>query len=153
MAGDERATLGQFMNLACFQYLRVGTEEVAGRAPIVAAGRKRGYDLVESLGLLGTTQDAATIQRTLAAALGADGTRLCVVNSIAPSDSGGYTVHIREGACTTGQESSEPLCAFTMGVFVGALHGITGAQMRGTESVCSACGAEACVYQIEPVTF
>lgn len=153
MTADQRTTLGQFMNLACFQYLRVGTEEVAGRAPIVAAGRKRGYDLIESLGLLGTTQDAAAIQNALAAALGVDGTRLCIVNSIAPTGNGGYTVKISEGACTAGQTASEPLCAFTMGVFVGALHGITGAQMRGKESVCSASGAETCVYEIEPVTF
>ncbi len=153
MAADQRTTLGQFMSLTCFQYLRVGTEEVTGRAPIVAAGRKRGHDLIESLGLLGTTQDAATIQNTLATALGIDGTRLCIVNSIVPTGNGGYTVKISEGACTAGQAASEPLCAFTMGVFVGALQGITGLQMRGRESVCSACGAEACEYQIEPVRF
>jgi hypothetical protein len=55
MAELIRPTLGPFMSIVCFQYLRIGTEEVADRAPVVAAGRKRGYDLIEGLGLLGST--------------------------------------------------------------------------------------------------
>ena len=35
MTAMERPTLGGFMSLTCFQYLRVGTEEVADRAPIL----------------------------------------------------------------------------------------------------------------------
>jgi predicted hydrocarbon binding protein len=151
MTTTSRPTLGNFMSLVCFQYLRVGTEDVADRAPIVSAGRKRGYDLVEELGLLGSTADAALIQRKLAEALGADGTRLCLVTSVTANTAGGYEVRIREGACTAGQVSPEPLCAFTMGVFIGALYAITGKPMRGQEVACCACGAQECIYQIEPI--
>lgn len=151
MAIADRPTLGSFMSLTCFQYLRVGTEEVADRAPIVAAGRKRGYDLVEGLGLLGSTQDSATIRDKLNAALGADGTRLCIVQSVTTKPEGGYEVRITEGACTAGQTSSTPHCAFTLGVFIGALHGITGVRMHGVETECCACGASMCVYHIDPI--
>jgi len=150
MATAERPTLGNYMSLTCFQYLRVGTEDVADRAPIVAAGTKRGFDLIESLGLMGSSTDCATIQAELSAALGANGTRLCLVHSVTPRPNNGYEVRISEGACTAGQTSDKPHCAFTMGVFIGAIHAITGQRMRGTETECEACGAKECVYQIEP---
>lgn len=151
MTTTDRPTLGSFMSLVCFQYLRIGTEEVADRAPIVASGRKRGYDLVEGLGLLGSTLDPAVIQSKLDAALGAKGTKLCLVKSISTQSPGIYEVRITEGACTTGQTSSEPLCAFTIGVFIGALHAITGMPMKGRETECCACGASECVYRIEAI--
>jgi len=151
MSSITRTTLGPNMNLVCFQYLRIITEEVAGRAPIIAAGRKRGYDLAESLGLLGATSDATTIKNHLAAALGAEGTRLCLVESITSKDNGGFEVHIAESACIAGQHSNEPLCAFTLGVFVGAIHAITGTRMMGSESACSACGVPVCIYQVDPI--
>jgi hypothetical protein len=75
MSDFGRPTLGPFMSLLCFQYLRVGTEEVADRAPVVASGRQRGYDLVEGLGLLGSTTDNETIRVQLNEALGVNGTK------------------------------------------------------------------------------
>ena len=151
MSGNTRPTLGPFMSMICFQYLRLGTEEVADRAPIVASGRKRGFDLAEELGLLGSTQDPTIIRDKLNMALGVEGTRLCIVKSVTAKPEGGYEIQIVEGACTAGQTSSEPVCAFTLGVFVGAIHAITGVRMRGHETACCACGAQACVYQIDPV--
>lgn len=151
MSDVDRPTLGAFMSLVCFQYLRVGTEEVADRAPVVASGRQRGYDLIESLGLLGTTTDGETIRAKLDEALGLNGTRLCLVNSIQPKPSGGYEVRISEGACTAGQVSSQPHCAFTMGVFIGAIQALTNTRVKGVETECCACGAAQCVYQIDPI--
>lgn len=148
---QSRPTLGGFMSLTCFQYLRAGTEEVADRAPIVASGRNRGYDLVESLGLMGKVVDGAVMQQKLDEALGKEGTRLCLITSIRPNRNNGYEVRLTEGACTAQQHSSEPLCAFTLGVFIGAIHALTGVRMRGTETECCACGAAECVYQIDPV--
>ncbi len=146
-----RPTLGDFMSLTCFQYLRLGTEEVADRAPIVASGRQRGYNLIESLGLMGKVKDGAEMQKILGNALGAEGTRLCVVQSITARPSGGYEVRITEGACTADQHSATPHCAFTLGVFIGALHAMTGERMLGNETECCACGAAECVYQIAPL--
>jgi hypothetical protein len=151
MADIARPTLGPFMSLVCFQYLRLGTEEVADRAPVVASGRQRGYDLVEGLGLLGSIQDGEAIRAKLDEALGVNGTRLCLVKSIQAKPDGGYEVRISEGACTANQVSSQPHCAFTMGVFIGAIHALTGSRVKGTETQCCACGADECIYQIDPV--
>lgn len=151
MLTPTREKLGPFMSLVCFQYLRNFTEELTGRAPIIAAGRQRGYDLVEGLGLLGVSTDAAVIRDHLNNALGEKGTHLCVVNDVALKPSGGYEVRISDGACTAGVTNSEPVCAFTMGVFIGAIQGITGQAVRGVETECCACGAKECVYQIDPL--
>ena len=151
MSDVNRPTLGSFMSLTCFQYLRVGTEDVADRAPIVASGRQRGFDLVEQLGLLGSTVDGAVMQQKLNGALGEKGTRLCIVKSISTKPDGGYEVRVVEGACTAGQHADKPLCAFTLGVFIGAIHAMTGNRVRGTETQCCACGADECIYQIDAV--
>lgn len=150
MADATRATLGSFMSLTCFQYLRVVAEETAGRALIIAAGRKRGQDLAEALGLAGTNHDPAVIQAKLDAALGADGTKLCLVKSITARPNGGFEVRVSEAACVAGVTATEPHCAFTMGVFIGAISSMTGQRMMGHETECCAMGHAECVYQIEP---
>jgi len=147
----DRPTLGSFMSMVCFQHLRLTAEDVAGRAPVVSAGRQRGYDLIKDLGLVGHSVDATVIMDTLAAALGPEGTRLCLVQRITAKPNGGYEVAITEGACTAGQHAREPVCAFTLGVFIGALHAISGVRMQGHETACCACGASACMYQIDPI--
>ncbi|EFO80756.1 hypothetical protein OSCT_1377 [Oscillochloris trichoides DG-6] len=151
MTTNNRQTLGPFMNLVCFQYLRNNTEDVAGRAPIIAAGRNRGYDVVASLGLVGKMSDPTEIKDELNSVLGADGTRLCIVQQVSPLPDGGYEVHIVESACTANQQAGEPLCAFTLGVFIGAIHALTGVRMTGKELQCQACGAPQCIYQITPI--
>jgi predicted hydrocarbon binding protein len=151
MTATLRPELGDFMSLICFQYLRQVAEETAGRALIITAGRQRGKDLAEQLGLLGTTQDAAMLREKLDQALGGDGTRLCLVQRVTPKADGGYEIRVAEGACAAGVTSSEPFCAFTMGVFIGAISAMTGRRMLGKESQCCATGASTCVYQIDPV--
>jgi V4R domain len=148
---NQRQELGEFMHMVCFQYLRTYTEEVAGRAPIVAAGRKRGYDVIEGLGLLGSTSDPAQIYAQLNATLGAQGTKLCLIQRITVKPNGGFEVTLTDSACTGGVTADEPICAFTLGVFVGAFHALTGVRMTGHETACQACGAPMCVYQIDPV--
>ncbi len=150
-AAVNRPTLGPFMSLVCFQYLRLGTEDVADRAPVVAAGRQRGYDVIQQLGMVGSTSDPEVIQEKLDGALGLNGTRLCLIDSITTLPNGGYEVRLHEGACTAGQVSDTPHCAFTLGVFIGALHAITGTRMKGREIQCCACGADQCIYLIEPI--
>lgn len=150
MSDALRPALGSTMSLTCFHYLRHGAEDAAGRALIISAGRRRGHDLAESLGLLGTSHDAALIQQKLADALGAEGTRLCLVQSVRATGAGGFEVRIAEGACTAGVTAQEPYCAFTLGVFVGAISAIAGQRMVGREAECSAMGRPECIYMIEP---
>src|SRR5579859_6693468 len=99
---SKRPTLGDFMSVTCFHFLRMGAEDIAGRVPIVAAGRERGANVAEELGLVNSTKDADTIRERLYAALGPDGTRLCLVQAVTAKPNGGYEVRINEGACTAG---------------------------------------------------
>ncbi|KAB8140560.1 hypothetical protein F8S13_22690 [Chloroflexia bacterium SDU3-3] len=152
MATDiNRPTLGQYMSLVCFQYLRFVTEEVADRAPVVSAGRLRGYELVTQLGLLNSGKDPAFLRETLDNALGLNGTRLCLIKDIVLLPNGGYQVQVSEVACVAGRTSDTPQCLFSLGVFIGALSGITGTAMTGVEKQCTSCGAEHCVYEISPI--
>ncbi len=146
-----RPSLGSYMSLVCFQYLRLGTEDVAGRAPIVASGRQRGQDVIEQIGMLGQASDPSIIKARLSEVLGEQGTRLCVIKSIVANTDGSYEVQISEAACSAGQTASEPICTFTLGVFIGAISALTGKRMIGRETACCACGADTCVYQIEPI--
>lgn len=149
MADANRPTLGAFMSVTCFHYLRQGAEDTAGRALIVAAGRLRGHDIVASLGLMGKVEDAAVMHEQLAQVLGANGTRLCLVQKVVDQGGGNYEVHITEGACTAGvTQASEPHCAFTMGVFIGAISAFTGKRMNGHETQCCGMGNQECIYQI-----
>ena len=104
--------------------------------------------------LRGITMSSPDIRAGVAlliAALSAEGTRLCIITSVTPQPNGGYEVRITEGACTAGVTSSEPYCAFTLGVFIGAVSAITGHRMIGRETECAAGGHPECVYQIEPI--
>jgi V4R domain len=145
-----RPTLGSMVDAVCFQYLRFHAEDVVGRVPIVAAGRRRGYDVIVERGLIGVPADGPKLTEVLDGVLGLDGTRLCLVRSVEPTGDG-FEVRISEGACTMGQQSDEPVCAYTLGVFMGAMQAFTGVPMRGDEAQCEAMGAEECVYLIRPV--
>jgi len=145
-----RPTLGNYVNIACFQYMRTGTENIVGRVPLIAAGRQRGYDLATTTGLAHSSVDPWVITEKLRAALGADGTHLCIVQQISIRPDGGYIVYITEGACTVGVTSEKPHCAFTLGVFVGAIMAMTGQRMIGRETACEAQGHDGCTYSIIP---
>jgi V4R domain len=147
-----RPTVGPMVDAVCFQYLRFHAEELMGRVPIIAAGRRRGHDVVGEKGLVGIVADGPKLREVLDGVLGLDGTRLCLVRSVEPLAGGRFEVRITEGACTVGRESDEPVCAYTLGVFMGALQAVTGTPMHGEETRCQATGAEECVYLLRPAT-
>lgn len=146
MTNSIRKELGDFMSTECFRYLRMGAEDTAGRALIVAAGRQRGHSLKDSL--QSVSDDIPTLVQTLDQILGKNGTRLCLVDNISPT-SNGYRVEISESACSTGVVTDTPNCAFTLGVFIGALEVAVKKRLIGHESECVACGAAHCVYNLE----
>jgi predicted hydrocarbon binding protein len=148
MAEVIRKELGDYMSTQCFHYLRMGAEDTAGRALIVAAGRQRGHSLKDAL--QNTDGSDAAITKALDSLLGKEGTRLCLVEKVA-KNSKGYTVEVRESACSSGLSTSEPNCAFTMGVFLGALELIAKERMTVRETSCVACGAASCVYELESI--
>jgi hypothetical protein len=120
----DRPTLGPFMHVVCFRYLGADAEELAGRALLVDAGRQRGRDVIEELGLINNYESAEALQKQLDDTLGMNGTRLCIIKSVTEHADGGFEVHTSE-------------CAFdhyTQGVLIGAISAITGQTMLGEET-------------------
>lgn len=135
-----RPTLGPFMSVVCFRYLHDDAMDLAGQALIVDAGRQRGQDLIDELGIAGQHQVADAIHKDLHDALGPDGTRLCIINSISERDGGGFEVH--------SSECASPI--YTLGVLIGAISSITGQTMIG-KHMGKEDGTEEHVYHIEPL--
>jgi hypothetical protein len=134
----------------CLQQLRIHTEDLAGRGPVLGAGRLRGLSVIADLGLQGSRLDDEKLHRLFIDTFGVEGTRLCLVTGVSSDESGTYVVQLVEGACTHLQQATEPFCAYTLGVFVGAVQAVTGVVMQGTETSCEAMGDPMCTYVIRP---
>ena len=135
---DLRENLGDFSSIVCFKAVVVGVEETLGKkaamVALTAAGRKRGRNLVESLGLTGKGEDLDTAAQQMAAALGPDGTRLCNIEGIEVLDSV-IRVRISETVCMAGEpQGTDRTCSFTLGAVHGALEALTGRKLKGTHS-------------------
>jgi hypothetical protein len=134
-----RPELGDFSSIICFKALVVGVEnalgEKAAAIALISAGRDRGKDLVKSLDL--TEMSLAEAAPKLQAALGKDGTRLCVINKI--EEVGEIIkVYTSETICSHGEpQGSARKLSYTQGAIQGALEALTGDRLRGqqTESV------------------
>lgn len=134
-----RPDLGDFSSIVCFRALVVGVEQTLGlRAAMVAlkgAGRKRGYDLVESLGALGAgkTLSAEEAAASLDTALGPDGTRLCRVPKM-EVDGDVYRVFLADTICSAGEEQgSTRELSFTFGAIHGAMEALFDVKLRGKQ--------------------
>jgi len=133
-----RPHLGDFSSIVCFRALVVGVEQTLGlKAAMVAlkgAGRKRGYDLVESLGLKGAAPaDPMDGAKGLDEALGPDGTKLCRVRKL-ERDGDTFKVYLTETICSAGEEqgSSREL-SFTFGAIHGAIEALYDVKLRGKQ--------------------
>ncbi len=132
-----RPELGDFSSIVCFRALVNGLQEALGeKAALIAAtaaGRARGKQLSESLGLAGTEPDLDKATLYLQQALGADGTKLCLIDKVEAVDSG-YRVYCRETICSAGEAegSSAPL-SFTLGALQGALESMMKKRLRGKQ--------------------
>ncbi|OYQ67030.1 hypothetical protein B9G53_02615 [Pseudanabaena sp. SR411] len=136
-----RNELGDFSSIVCFRAVVVGTEEALGEKAaaiaLISAGRNRGKQVAEQLGLAGKGIANAEIVPQLQAALGKDGTRLCIIDKIVES---GETIlaYCRETICSAGEPQGSPRkLTFTLGAVQGVLEKVTGKRLRGkqTESV------------------
>lgn len=142
-----RPTLGAYMSIECFRYLRFGAEDTAGRALIVSAGKQRGHSLKDVLKGV-NSEDVSQLKATLAKLLGVDGTRLCMVDDVTKTATG-YEVRVSESACCYGVKSDENVCAYTLGVFSGVMEVVSGKRIAGQETECAATGHEQCVYKLD----
>lgn len=133
-----RPILGDNSSIICFKACVRGLEEALGtRAALVslrAAGRKRGRGLVEELGLKGTVTEPSEATGALRAALGSEGTRLCIVESIEKTDEDEYLVRLSETICSCLEEpGSKTELSYTFGAVQGAVEHLIGEKVRGKQ--------------------
>ena len=150
-----REQLGDFSSIICLKSMIKGLEEALGEKAtaiaLTASGRKRGRDLVKSLDLSNASiaLDAAAAQ--IAAAIGENGTRLCILHKIVNED-GIYKAYVTGDVCTAGEpQGSDFKCLFTLGAVWGAIEEVTGQRLQGqhTESVLK--GASYNLFEFKPL--
>mgnify|MGYP001797776218 CR=1 FL=1 len=136
-----RSKLGDFSNIICFKAAITGMEEALGEKAtaiaLIAAGRSRGKNLAKDLGLSGTRLDWDIVADKMAFALGENGTKLLIIESIVEKDDV-IKVSTSETLCSAGEPEGSPRkCTFSLGAVWGALEEITGKRLKGshTESV------------------
>ncbi len=136
-----REALGDFSSVVCFKAVIVGVEDTLGTdgAAVVftRAGKVRGQQLVQSLGLTGKNVAVEELARTLDDALGSNGTKLCRVES-AGTEGDTIIINTQETVCSAGEpDGSTRKCTFTLGAIWGALEAVSGKKYLGehTESV------------------
>jgi hypothetical protein len=132
-----RATLGDFNSIVCFRALVLGIEDTIGRqAAMVAlkgAGRQRGKDLALSLGFGEKPIPLDEACAAMREALGADGTRLCWVDTI-EKDGENYVMRLSETICSAGEpEGSDRELSFTLGAVQGAFGVLTQRRFRAKQ--------------------
>ncbi|HEY9828751.1 MAG TPA: hypothetical protein V6D19_25295 [Stenomitos sp.] len=137
MASEMRSELGDFCSVICMKAIIVGIEEALGEKAtaiaLISAGRARGKQLVESLGLAGKSIPLEDLTSKMAFALGKDGTRLLLLDKI-EQEGELYRVYARETVCSSGEAvGSGRQCTFTLGAVQGALEAITGKRFRGKQ--------------------
>lgn len=150
-----RPQLGDFSSIVCFKAVITGMEDALGdkatAIALITAGRARGKQLAESLGLSGTVESLDQAQVKLSHALGKEGTRLCIIDKIV-TDGDTIKVYTSETVCSAGEaQGSDRKCTFTLGAVWGALEQILGKRFRGvhTESVLR--GGTYDVFELTPL--
>ena len=137
----DRPELGEFSSIVCFKAVVTGAEEALGEKAaaitLIAAGRNRGKQLAEKLGLNTAKSSFEDVLPALQKALGKDGTRLCLIDKIEQTETL-IKVSCRETICSAGEPEGSPRkLSFTMGAIQGVLEQFLGKRLRGkqTESV------------------
>ncbi len=151
-----RSELGDFNSIICFRALITGIEDALGaRAAMIAllaAGRSRGRKLAQELGLSGVCGNFNEISELMNSALGANGTRLCIVDKIESAEDSVLLVYCRETICSAGESpgSSREL-SYTMGAVQGVLEEVTGKRLRSKQIASVLRGGTYDVVQLTPM--
>ena len=131
-----RPLLGDYSSIVCTKAIVVGIEQALGeRAAHVAlinAGRARGRQIAEQH--VGKTAMAlADTAPILNGAIGASGTRLCVVEQV---EERGETIRVvlSETLCSAGEAQGSPrVLTFTMGAIQGVFEVLTGRALKARQ--------------------
>ena len=136
VANQIRPDLGDFSSIVCFKAVVTGIEEALGEKAaliaLMAAGRARGKQLASELNIqIGMPLEQ--IASAMREALGANGTRLCVIDKIEMAGDA-YQVFCRETICSSGEPQGSPRSlSYTMGALQGVLEIATGKRLRGSQ--------------------
>ena len=135
-----RENLDDFMSIVCFKAAIVGMEDILGTegtaAALIAAGRQRGKDVADSLGLTGSNIPTSEIASKLDSVFGASGTKLCSIREVIETPEGGYLIKAGETVCMAGEPAgSSRYCTYTMGALIGCMESITGKTLGGKHVV------------------
>ena len=130
----KREELGEFSSVVCVKAIITGMEDILGdQATAIAltnAGRIRGRGVAQGLETAGD-EALGALARRLSEALGANGTRLCIVDGI-EREGDEIVARTRETICSAGEPpGSERRCTYTLGVVWGALEHLLGTRLRG----------------------
>ena len=150
-----RPELGEFSSIVCFKAAITGMEEALGEKAtaiaLIAAGRSRGKNLAKELGLSGVSVEWNLIADKIGFALGINGTKLCIIESIV-EEGDVIKVATSETLCSAGEPEGSPRkCTFTLGAVWGALEEITGKRLRGNHTECVLRGGNNDVFEFAPL--
>jgi len=147
-----RSDLGDFSSIVCFKAVITGVEDTLGTdgaaVVFIRAGKVRGANLANELGLAGSNMPIDQVAQALNSAIGKDGTKLCAVDR-AYMDGDKIVVETNETVCSAGEPNgSSRECTFTLGAVWGALEAVTGKTFLGeqTESVLRGGSADKFVF-------
>lgn len=106
---------------------------MAVKGSLVLAGRKRGHNVAEALGLNNTNKPVEEWSKIISDALGKPGTRLCILSKVEIEDTL-IRAYLSDTMCSAGEELGSPqMLYFTLGVIQGVLEKITGRNMKGKQ--------------------
>ncbi|MBS0658646.1 MAG: hydrocarbon-binding protein [Verrucomicrobia bacterium] len=133
-----RPTLGDFSSIICFKALITGVEDTlspeGAAAVFTQAGRLRGKNLANSLGMAGKSPAYPDLVNILNNAIGAPGTKLCRIDAVRAEGNDIY-VDTSETVCSAGEPTgSSRLCTFTLGAIWGALETMYGRPMTASQT-------------------
>ena len=132
----KRDKLGQFNSIDAFRAVVEGMSEALGDkatgVALVAAGRMRGRKLADELGLKGATQNLEEATQQITKVLGAEGSRLCIIDKIEILDDV-IKVYTSETLCAVGGNGdTPPRCTFTLGIVWGILTELMQKKLKGS---------------------
>src|SRR4028118_427312 len=150
-----REKLGQFNSIDAFRAVVEGMSDALGEkatgVALIAAGRLRGKKLANELGLKGSTQSLDDATKQIAQVLGADGSRLCIIDKIV-MDGDVVKVYASETLCAVGgNEGSQPKCTFTLGIVWGVLTELLQKKIKGTHTESILGGGAHDVFEFTPI--
>ena len=150
----KRDKLGQFNSIDAFRAVVEGMSDALGEkatgVALIAAGRMRGKKLADELGLKGTTQSLEEATKQVAQVLGAEGSRLCIIDKI-EVEGDLIKVYTSETLCAVGGNGTPPRCTFTLGIVWGVLTELMQKKLKGSHTESILHGGNYDVFEFVPI--